>query len=176
MSSVEPNLGRAWERQIEVWNHTYRSDPKDVRAVVFRVPPPIRMIGSPVGGRFTAAFETFGPPDYSGVTADYAVCFDAKATTLQRWSFDLLDLHQARDLEGWSRMPRTKAFIALKIRDSSWVVDWSGFGPIWWRWNDERRLKRSEAWAASLTPARIREFGFTVARPMSTPGDWLSAL
>jgi penicillin-binding protein-related factor A (putative recombinase) len=145
---------------------------RDQQAVVFRVPPPVRPIGRVNDkGEFRAAWKSEGPPDYAGVVCpiSMAVSFDAKDCETERWSFGLLERHQARDLEAWSGAGGY-AFVALRLAGDGWVLPWSELGPLWWTWHD--RVGRAAKGTAGIDLAGCRSIGLR----MPEPGDWLGAL
>jgi penicillin-binding protein-related factor A (putative recombinase) len=164
------NRGVGWERLIEGWHDTYR---RDRQAVVFRTPPPVKLLSKVSGeGQFRACFRSEGPPDYAGVLkrrVPVAVAFDAKDCETTRWSFGALERHQARDLEGWAGVGGY-AFVALRFAEIGWVLPWSELGPAWWAWHE--REGRAVKGTAGLDLAGVRAMGLR----MPMPGDWLGAL
>lgn len=169
------NLGVGWERTLEGWHDTYR---RESAAVVFRTPPPVKVLGKvSKAGRFAGCFGSDGPPDYAGVVAPrpgraaFPVCFDAKSSSTDRWPFASLARHQARDLEAWSHNGGY-AFIALELggANADWVLPWSELGPRWWSWWEVP--ERARRGTASIGVEDLERW----ARRMPEHGDWLGAI
>lgn len=164
------NRGVAWERQIEVWNSRYRAcNPS--RAIVSRAEPPVKQIGSRgANGTFLAAYRERGPVDFLGfLPGGTGVAFDAKSTQGARWQFSLLERHQAQYLEAVA-IAGHLAFIALDLGGRPFVVPWSKLGERWWNWQlNQAVLVRGDA---GMSAADAAAWG----SPMSSHGDWLSAL
>jgi recombination protein U len=167
--SSHANRGVGWERLIEGFHDDYR---RNRQAVVFRTPPPVKVIGRvSAEGNFRGCWRSEGPPDYAGVVCpiSMAVAFDAKDCEAARWGFGGLERHQARDLEAWSGAGGY-AFIALRLGPTGWVLPWSELGPVWWAWHE--RTGRAARGDGSLDSAGCVRIGLR----MPTPGDWLGAL
>ena len=122
--------GHAFEETLDALHNRYRAAG---RAWVVKVPAPYRVLGAPKGGRFSAAFEGEGPPDYFAVIRGRAVVFDAKQTAADRWGFSALAEHQAEHFEEVT-LQGGYAFVLLWLGGGVRVVPWSALGPRWWAW------------------------------------------
>ena len=150
---VAHDEGLAFEAQLDELHKHYRHAG---RAVVVKVPAPYRVVKKLPKGRFTGAFEAAGPPDYAGVIEGRAVAFDAKQTSGDRWSFDLLADHQARYLDGF-QLQDAFAFLVLTLGGRVWVVPWTTLGPRWWAWHRTRGA--AARGTASLSEADLDAIG-----------------
>jgi hypothetical protein len=172
------NRGKQWELILDGWHDRYRLEG---RAVVYRTPPPVKVLGSVERGIFRGCWLGLGPPDYAGVVAGFgrslastarAVAFDAKDCAAARWSFDSLEAHQARDLADWSSAGGF-SFIALRLLGAGWLLPWPGLAPRWLAWWDVRSRGGTAApGTASVGIEDLEDW----ARLMPRPGDWLGAL
>jgi penicillin-binding protein-related factor A (putative recombinase) len=168
------NRGRDWELLIDGWHDRYRLEG---RAVVYRTPPPTKVLSWIDKGVFRACFLGLGPPDYAGVVARFgpsaaaarAVAFDAKDCGAARWKFEHLEPHQARDLDEWARLGGI-AFIALRLAGRGWVLPWSELGPRWSSWST--MTGAAVRGTASVGVEELQQW----ALPMPQPGDWLGAI
>lgn len=188
--TLHANRGVGWERMLEGWHDTYR---RDQRAVVFRTPPPVKVLSRVTGGgEFRACFRSDGPPDYAGVVAGGGpkgpfgmamggrpVAFDAKDCEGPRWPFSALERHQARDLEGWQVAGGT-AFVALRLGEVGWVLPWTRLGPLWWAWHDDlgdrRGVGRTTGKATKGTASLDAQECARIGARMPMPGNWLEPL
>jgi hypothetical protein len=120
-----------------------------------------------VGGR--AVFYGRGPPDFVRVARYVPLVFDAKSVEGDRWSWDLLAIHQAQDLTAAEAQGAT-AFLALRIGGLSYVARWSALGEPWWAWKQTHRK-------GSRAP--VPSFRNGTADHSLTPiegADWLPAI
>lgn len=149
-----------------MWHQRYRDEG---RALVLRTPTPVKVLSKVDQGQFRGCFLGLGPPDFTGVAGGRPVCFDAKDTVNKRWPLRQLDLHQALDLEAWTRAGGL-AFVALRLQGVGWVLPWPSLEPIWRTWHV--RSGQAASGTASLDEAACAEFGLR----MPSPGNWLGAL
>lgn len=166
MSASRANRGKGWEASLAYHHDQYR---RDVRAVILRANPPVKVLSAVTRGRFSACWGGDGPPDFMGYLCDSgrAVCFDAKSCAGPRFPLAQIETHQARDLTAFG--PMGLPFIALRMGASAWVLPWhNALDSIWWRWSDGL----AERGDASLTAASCDRIGWR----MRTPGDWLDAI
>jgi len=167
MARSHANRGKALERRLELQHARYA---EAHRALVFRTPPSVKMVG-PVqrGGRFLACFEGEGPPDYAGVIAGgRAVLVEAKTCEGKRWALSLLHDHQARALQRCHELGGV-ALVVLAYAPTrrAFALPWATLGPRWWRWK-RGEAKRGEA---SLALADLVELGVSLRGV-----DWLAAV
>jgi recombination protein U len=129
------------------------------RAWVIKVPAPYRVLGKPTGSRFTAAWEGEGPPDYAGAVGGRPICFDAKQTAGDRWSFDALAPHQAQHFDR-AAAQGVACFVLLWLDGNVWLVPWATLGPRWWAWRERRALREAVPYgSASLSTAGLHDVG-----------------
>lgn len=163
-------LGKAFETQIKVVNGYLR---RDELACVHKTEPAIKVLSEPRDGKFTACFDSDGPPDFIGMikTNGLHVVFDAKATDADRFPLKMIERHQAMDLE--AAAPAGFSFIALLIQREGWVLPWwRALAPLYWDWEAKMRAKKTKKGEGSLSIAEIRRIGWR----MPAPGDWFRAL
>lgn len=153
----------AWEARLEAWHDDYR---RNRLAYVIKCNPPIKLLSSPVKGRFRACFVGTGPPDYMGLADGRPVAFDAKDCTRARWPLADLARHQALDLEAHRKQGGVSA-VALRLRGAGWWLPWEALHPLWWA------VRRGEAVRgdASLSVDDCERLG----RPIGSEG-WLPCL
>ena len=168
--SDRANRGVAWQRCLEEWNKTYRAASPSL-AVVRRTQPLVRVLSRPhrTTKQFRAVFDGDGPPDFEGFIGGTGVSFDAKDCEGTRWSFGDLDRHQARDLEAVHLLGH-RAFVALRIEGTGWVLPWSELGKRWWPWYES--TTRAAPGEASVGVDDLRVWAWR----MPQLGDWLGAL
>ena len=164
----EANRGVGLETFLDELHLVYRSRGQ---AVVFRTPPPMKIIGQQGGGRFLAIHAAGGPPDYTGAVAGRAVCFDAKECRADRWGFSHLPAHQAEALSEVEAQGGL-VFIYLRLAGRDHVLPWPRLGPLWWAWcHATRPGHRAASGSASLSADEVRALGVDV-----TGRGWLAAL
>ena len=167
MARSHANRGKALEQRLELMHSRYRAQD---RALVFRTPPSVKMVGPfQRGGRFLACFEGEGPPDYAGVIlGGQAVLVEAKECASDRWALSNLHDHQADALERCTLLGGVALVVlAYAPTHSTWALPWDRLVPRWRRWK-QGVAPRGES---SLSLGDLVELG-TALRGV----DWLEAV
>ena len=128
------NRGKAWEEILEF--HHQRVQARGL-GVVFRTPPPVKLLARLHGGQWRAVLTQEGPPDYLGLLrgpkGPIPVAMEAKDCAGDRWSMKELKPHQAAALQWWTDLGGL-GVVALRHRSRGWMIPWSQLGPHWSRW------------------------------------------
>ena len=156
------NRGRPLELRLELMHRAYRA-----RGVgeVFTTPPPVRIVSSVKGGRFSAVYTSKGPPDFAGIlSGGRGVLIEAKTSRASRWPLARLEAHQAGALDRCATLGGV-ALVVLDHPSGIYALDWRTLGP---RWRQRASGIRGEA---SLGAADLVEVGRRLVGV-----DWLSGL
>jgi penicillin-binding protein-related factor A (putative recombinase) len=111
---------------------------KQGRAYVVKTQQPVRMLGGlDKGGTFRACYEAEGPPDYLlTVPGGHSIVLEVKRTQQHRWGFQLLQYHQAAQLERAYRLGAVAAVLVHFAKESrSALVLWEHLRGWWFPWN-----------------------------------------
>lgn len=156
------NRGRQWEQLLEL--HHKRLQAQGV-AVVFRTPPPVRLIAPQKGGRWLAVLTSEGPPDYTalvlGPDGPIPVAAEAKDSQKARWSLGELQPHQGKALQAWHDLGGL-ACVLLRHQPTRtcYVLPWAHLGPVWQRWRAGRLAgRRAPPGSASLGAGQLASLG-----------------
>ena len=158
------NRGKDWEAIIEAYSKVYENQG---HAVVFRTPPPVRLLAPMGGGRWKAVMTEEGPPDYTmlvrGDPRPIAVSAEAKNNQSGRWSLAQLHPHQAKKLQAWHDLGGL-AVVLLRNQPNNkcYVLPWRTFGPVWSRWRaGQVGGRRAAPRTASLGVSDLESIGFS---------------
>lgn len=158
------NRGKRLEERLESVHQRY------LRAGVYvqrNGTPFVPLSGRTHNGRPLGIPGADAPPDYLAMSDGWAILFDAKSTTDDKWSFSNLEKHQAQSLDAWEAAGGIAGLVVAveNLAVVAWVP-WSTLGPRWWAWY--RETKRAAPGTASLTRAELE------ASPYRCPMlDWL---
>lgn len=154
------NRGKAWETLLE-YHHT-RVQARGL-GVVFRTPPPVKLLARLRGGQWRAVLTQEGPPDYlgllQGTRGPISVAMEAKDCAGTRWALKELQPHQAAALQSWTDLGGL-GLVLLRHQGRGWALPWSKLGPIWTRWRASHVAGvRSPRGSASLGAGDLEVLG-----------------
>ena len=147
--------GRAWEAQLMGLTNRYRLDGQAV-----------------IGQTFPDGKKRRGLVDLVGHLADgRSFWADAKSTSKKRWSFDLLETHQAKLLRDVGRLPGAVTGLLIRTAEGTkaeamaWVP-WELVEEDWFRW------RKHGGAPASITA----DIGIPIEKDQQGLPDWLPAV
>lgn len=105
------NLGRGFERLIDLSNNLYRN--KGV-ADIRKVPTPVQ-ITSNTGGKITGYTKKGEWVDYVGIHNGHTIVFDAKEVSVDRFDLKNLEQHQFDLLKSWHEKG-AKSFLLVHFK------------------------------------------------------------
>lgn len=154
------NRGKAWEELLEV--HHRRVQARGL-GVVFRTPPPVRLLARLRGGQWRAVLTQEGPPDYLGLLrgpgGPLPVAMEAKDSAGSRWGLKELQAHQAAALQSWTDLGGL-GLVLLRHGGRGWVLPWTTLGPVWTRWRASQVAgRKAPRGSASLGEGDLRVLG-----------------
>jgi hypothetical protein len=127
-----------WEEVLVMQHDLYR---EAGTAWVVKTNPSMRIVkGKPF-------FAAKAAPDFIGIIAPgvldpscgpMMVVFDAKSTLEESWSYALLELHQAKDLES-VMLKGGLAFLVIELPVGRFLAMWKDIRASWWVWLESYR-------------------------------------
>lgn len=154
------NRGKAWEQIIE-WHHK-QVETKGL-GLIFRTPPPMKLLQRLGGGQWRAVLTSEGPPDYLGLlkgpSGPVPVAIEAKDCAGDRWSLKELQPHQAAAFQAWADLGGLSV-VLLRHKGVGWALPWERLGPIWSAWRAKQLTgTRAARGSASLGKGDLTVIG-----------------
>lgn len=148
--------GAAWEARLDAVHREYL---RRGLAVMFRSPPPLKVVGPPVRGRLPCVFLAEGPPDYIGSvrvpwhSGMVPLILEAKSTTAARWPLTALTQHQAEVMDIWTTLGSLCAVLLWHGPSAeAWVLPWAGAFRDRWHASDHRNARRAAGSGERASP------------------------
>lgn len=119
---AKANLGKAFERMVDMTNNKYRN--KGI-ADIRKVPTPVQITSNNKGK--VTGYTTKGEwVDYVGIYNGRTIVFDAKEVSVDRFDLKNLALHQFKLLKSW-HVKGAKAFLLVhfKKRQETFLLPFS---------------------------------------------------
>lgn len=156
------NRGRKLEQLLDLVHRRY--DRQGLAYVQRNGVPFVPMKRAP--GQKGKPMGTVGPeapPDYTVVAQGFVFLVDAKSTLETRWSFSLLETHQALAFDAAEAQGATAGLvIALEDLDVIGWLPWRSIARRWWEWHGS--IKRAAPGLASVGRDELQ---------LCRSGDWL---
>lgn len=148
--------GATWEAQLDQFCEHYRVHGT---AHIRQVGAPFRTIGPQKGRFMTGEYTGPGGCDFIGHINGVPFEADAKHCSQPRWSYQLLEEHQARSLNAVAKHGG-HAGLLLRLDDRGWWLPWADLGPLWWAWSKAKvRGECAKRGTASLNLKRCMAIG-----------------
>lgn len=145
--------GMQWEKSLE---EIFKLLNQKEICTWLKTPEPIKKLRHIKSNQWEVAIEGQGRADYILIFQGNAIMIEAKQSEKDRWSFSMLQEHQAIALDEWEKYGGI-GIIILWLCWQGWAIPWKNLSNIWWKWSKSRgRVNKGEA-SLSLEDCRRLE-------------------